>query len=120
MRTWRAYSHKKPPASEAVGSSTVDNPTDYLFDDLVNYGVNESLDESLENSLEDSLEDSLDDPIDDFLEEFLDISVVDPIDGPTARPQSGSSVTQFVSRLDNYIPFTQDVVQFVLLSLAFG
>jgi hypothetical protein len=107
MRTWRAYSRKKRPASAAVGSSTADDPVgDFVHDPV-------------DNSVDD-LEDPIDDPVDAFLDDFLDEPVVDPIHTPTARPESGSSVAQFVSRLDNYIPFTQDVVQFVLLSLAFG
>jgi hypothetical protein len=111
MRTWRAYSRKKRPVSAAAGSSTVDDPVGDFVHDPVDIPVDIPVD---------GLEDLVDDPVDAFLDDFLDDPAVDPVHTPTARPESVSSVAQFVSGLDNYIPFTQDVVQFVLLSLAFG
>lgn len=94
MRTLLAYSRRKRPASAAAGSLTAD---DSIATESV---TTESV--ATESDATDIL------PPDSIAPEWATPESVAP-DNPS-----------IFQKLDNYIPFTQDVVQFVLLSLAFG
>lgn len=99
MRTLLAYSRKKQPASAVAGSLTAD-------DSIVTGSVTSESDTTESVVTESDATDIL----------SPDLVAPDWAASESATPDNPS----IFQKLDNYIPFTQDVVQFVLLSLAFG